>query len=90
MQAVTGVVYDWVNTPAVKTLQIGGEIGADLVRCRAALTGAEFVVLVNISIFQSQQFFFWLGQTSSGHAPSANRGAYQIDGLITARQPMTE
>jgi hypothetical protein len=61
MQAVTWVLNDLVNTPAVKTLQVGSKITTDLLRCRAALPGAELVVLVNISIFQSQQFFFWLG-----------------------------
>jgi hypothetical protein len=90
MQAITGVVNDWVNTPTVKTLQIGSEIGADLVRCWAALPWCEFVMLVNISILQSQKLFFWLGQTRSGHAPSANRGAHQVYGLVTSRQPMTE
>jgi hypothetical protein len=90
MQAVTRVLNDLVNTSAVKALQVGSEIGTDLVSGGSALTGAEFVMLVNVGVFKSQQFFFWMRQACSGQTPCTNRGTHQVYGLITSRQPMAK
>ena len=90
MQAIARMVNHWVNPAAVKPVQIGGEIGADLVRRGSTLTGGQFVVLMDIFLFQGKQFFLWLGQAGGGHAPCANGGTHQVDGLVTAWQPMTK
>ena len=90
MQAIARMVNHWVNPAAVKTVQIGCEIGADLVRRGSALTWGQFVVLMDIRLFQSQQLFFGLGQASGGHSPRTNGRAHQVNGLVAAWQPMAK
>ncbi len=90
MQAQAWVVNDLVNPSAVKAMQIGFEIGTDLVRRGPALTRSQRVVLMDLGLFQGKQLFFWMGQTGCGQTPCPDGGTHQVDGLITARQPMTE
>jgi hypothetical protein len=45
---------------------------------------------MDIGLFQGKQLFFWLGQTCGRHAPSANGGTHQVNGLVAAWQPMAK
>ena len=90
MQFVAWVLQHLLFAATVETVQIGREIGTHLGRGGPALAGLQFIVLVNVSVFQGLQFFHRMRQTGRGHAPSANRRAYQVNGLGTGGQPLAK
>jgi choline dehydrogenase-like flavoprotein len=47
-------------------------------------------MLVDVIVLEALQGLDRLMQTRCGHAPSADRSAYQINGLMTLRQPIAE
>jgi len=73
-----------------KTLQIGRKICTHLAGCGSGLARLQFVVLVDIGLFQALQFFHRLGQTRGCHAPSTDRGAHQVNCLIAGCQPLSK
>ena len=90
VQAVTWVLEHLVYPPTVKRLQALTKTLADAFGRWALLPWGQLVVLGDVVAAQAVERHHRIVEASRGHAPGADGGTDQIDGLRAARQPVAK